>query len=89
MKIKFREKFEKDIDIITSRLVLESIAKIIDIAEKAQKPQDIPQVKKMKGDKTAYRIRIGTYRIGIYILKDTIEFTRVLPRDMIYDYFPE
>lgn len=89
MKTKFREKFEKDIDHITSRTVLESIAKVIEIAGKAPKPQDIPNLKKMKGDKTAYRIRIGNYRIGIYIIKDTIEFTRVLPRDKIYGYFPE
>jgi len=45
--------------------------------------------KKMKGDKTAFRIRIGKYRIGIYIVNGTVEFTRVLHRDKIYKYFPD
>lgn len=43
----------------------------------------------MKGDKTAFRIRIGRFRIGIFIVKGTVEFTRVLPRDKIYKYFPK
>jgi len=43
----------------------------------------------MKGNKTAFRIRIGRYRIGIYIVNETVEFTRVLSRDKIYKYFPD
>lgn len=89
MEIKFREKFEKDLDSITNQSILDSIIKVIENVEKAQKPQDILNIKKMKGDKTAFRIRIGNYRIGIYITKDVIEFTRVLPRDNIYLYFPK
>jgi mRNA interferase RelE/StbE len=85
----FREKFYKDIDNITSKKVLDDIIKCIEDVEKAQKPQDIPNIKKMKGDKNAFRIRIGNYRIGIYIIKGTVEFTRVLSRDRIYNYFPD
>lgn len=89
METKFREKFEKDIDNITNQDVLESIAKVIENVEKTQKPQDISKIKKIKGSKNAFRIRIGNYRIGVYIVKGAVEFTRVLPRDKIYDYFPE
>jgi mRNA interferase RelE/StbE len=89
MEIKFREKFEKDLDSITNQDILDSIIRTIENVEKAQKPQDILNIKKMKGDKTAFRIRIGNYRIGIYIIKNVIEFTRVLPRDKIYQYFPK
>ena len=89
MKIVFREKFHKDIENINDNDVLESIAKSIENVEKAQKPQEIHNIKKIKGDKTAFRIRIGKYRIGIYIIKGVVEFTRVLARDKIYNNFPD
>ncbi|HPW66081.1 MAG TPA: type II toxin-antitoxin system RelE/ParE family toxin [Salinivirgaceae bacterium] len=88
MKVKFREKFEKDIEDITNQNVLDDIASAIENVEKASKHQDITNIKKIQGTKNAYRIRIGRYRIGIYIVKDTVEFTRVLSRDKIYKRFP-
>jgi mRNA interferase RelE/StbE len=89
METKFREKFEKDIEDISNLKVLDKIAETIENVEKAQKPQEITNIKKMKGDKTAFRIRIGNYRIGVYIIEGVVEFTRVLPRDKIYRYFPD
>jgi len=68
--------------------VLDAIIKAIEDVENAKKPQNIKGIKKLKGDKTAFRIRIGRYRIGIYIVNKVVEFTRVLHRDKIYKYFP-
>jgi mRNA interferase RelE/StbE len=59
MESKFREQFEKDIDNISNQTVLDDIVKAIENVEKAAKPQEIHNIKKLKGDKTAYRIRIG------------------------------
>jgi mRNA interferase RelE/StbE len=89
MKTKFRERFEKDIENISNSAVLKDISSVIENVENAVKPQEIKNIKKLKGDKTAFRIRIGNYRIGIYIVKKVVEFTRVLPRDKIYDFFPK
>ncbi|MDD1443980.1 type II toxin-antitoxin system RelE/ParE family toxin [Dolichospermum sp. ST_sed3] len=89
MKIKFREKFEKDIESIINQDVLEDIVLVIENVEKANKPLEIDNIKKLKGSNSAFRIKIKKYRIGIYIIKDVVEFTRVLPRDKIYSYFPE
>lgn len=89
MEVKFREKFEKDLESITNTDVLADIEKTIENVEKAKKPQDIINIKKIKGNNTAFRIRIGKYRIGVYIIKGTVEFTRVLHRDKIYNYFPD
>ncbi len=89
METKFRKSFEKDIDKINSQDVLNDIANVIENVENAKKPQDVANIKKMKGNKTAFRIRIGRYRIGIYIVNETVEFTRVLSRDKIYKYFPD
>lgn len=42
----------------------------------------------MKVTYNAFRIRVGNYRIGIYLEKDTVIFTRVALRKDIYDIFP-
>jgi mRNA-degrading endonuclease RelE of RelBE toxin-antitoxin system len=89
METKFRKSFEKDIDKINSQDVLNDIANVIENIENAKRPQDIANIKKMKGNKNAFRIRIGRYRIGIFIVNETVEFTRVLARDKIYKYFPD
>ncbi|MGH2412635.1 MAG: type II toxin-antitoxin system RelE family toxin, partial [Microcystaceae cyanobacterium] len=36
----------------------------------------------------AYRIRLGDYRIGLFIEGKTVTFARVLHRKEIYRYFP-
>jgi len=49
---------------------------------------DISNLKKLKGEENIYRIRVGDYRIGIVIDKDTVIFERVLHRKEIYRCFP-
>ena len=49
---------------------------------------EIRNLKKIKGHKDAYRIKLGDYRIGIFIKEDTITFSRVLHRKEVYRYFP-
>jgi mRNA interferase RelE/StbE len=89
MQIKFRQKLEQDIEAINDDKVLSAIAKTIESVEMCVKLADISNLKKMKGSKGYFRIRIGTYRIGIYLDKDCVEFVRVLSRDKIYKYFPD
>lgn len=45
-------------------------------------------LKKLKGEDNAYRIRVGDYRIGIFIENEVITFARVQHRRDIYRYFP-
>jgi mRNA interferase RelE/StbE len=89
MLTRFREKFEKDIDKISNPDILSEITNVIEMVEMADRPQNIKNIKKLKGGKNAFRIRIGNYRVGIYIINNVVEFTRVLPRDKIYEYFPD
>lgn len=49
---------------------------------------DITNVKKLKGHKTAYRIRLGDYRIGFFYEDNTIILSRILHRKEVYNYFP-
>ena len=77
MKVEYTSLFSKDLDKIENDDVLEKIEKVIEQVKISQKPMDITHIKKMKNAKNAFRIRIGNYRIGIYINGETVIFTRV------------
>ncbi len=80
MKVEFLSRFSKDLDKITSQDVKEEIIKTIESFEAATSLSEISQIKKLKGHKSAYRVRIGDYRIGVFVEKGTAEFARVLHR---------
>ena len=54
----------------------------------AETLRDIPNLKKLKGHKSAYRIRIGDFRIGLYINGDTAIFADFDHRKDIYKRYP-
>ena len=88
MEVEFLSKFNKDLSKITSRSVKGQIKKAILQVESASTINAIPQIKKLRGFKNAYRIRIGDFRIGLFIEGDTAEFARVIHRKEIYRLFP-
>ena len=81
--------FEKDIEIISDRKLLNSIADKIENIQKAKKLNDIHNCKKLRGSKNSYRIRIGDYRIGFIYENKIVELIRFLHRNKIYNYFPD
>lgn len=88
MKVEFLDRFNKDSSKIRDRKILNDVAQVIESAKHAGNISDLKNLKKLKGDKNAYRFRIGDYRIGVYIEKDTIEFARLAHRKDIYNLFP-
>ncbi|MCE2894781.1 MAG: type II toxin-antitoxin system RelE/ParE family toxin [Flammeovirgaceae bacterium] len=88
MKIEFLSKFNQDLNKIHLKSVRNSLLKVIELTQSAETLAEIPNLKKLQGFKSAYRIRIGDYRIGIFIDGNTIQFARVLNRKEIYKYFP-
>lgn len=88
MKVITAAKFDKDLDKIQDIDVLARIEEVILHVMAVQKPTEIQNMKKMKGFKTAFRIRVGDYRIGVLIEKDTVKFARIALRKDIYDIFP-
>ena len=88
MKVVFEKKFLKDIVAIDNKRTKRAGEKIIEQAEKVENLNEISTLKKLKGYKNAYRIRVEDYRIGICIEQNTIEFVRFLHRKDIYKYFP-
>ena len=87
MKIEIRKSFIKDADKMTSAYQ-HQLAVIITEMEKAVTPAKLNNCKKLAGYKTAYRIRMGQYRIGFYYENKVAELVRILPRKEVYRYFP-
>ena len=88
MKVAFRESFLRDLRAIKDQSVLRRIREHIDSVEQVNKPSDISNLKKLKGQGQYYRIRIGEYRVGLKIEAETVTFIKVLNRKDIYRYFP-
>lgn len=88
MKTEFLKQFEKDLDKLLFQNIKNDIAAVIENAENAAKIADIKGLKKLSGYKFAYRIRIGDYRIGVFIEKNIVEFARIAHRKDIYKVFP-
>jgi len=88
MKLLFEKMFLKDIEAIDNAAVKHQIESIIFEIEKATQVNNIRNIKKMKGHKSAYRIRVGYFRLGFFFENRTVTFTRCLHRKDIYKYFP-
>jgi mRNA interferase RelE/StbE len=87
MKVEIRKSFTKDADKLPAPFK-RLLAKIIDTIEKSDQPGQLIDCKKLTGFRTAYRIRMGQYRIGFYYENKTAELVRILHRKEIYRYFP-
>jgi len=88
MKVEFLSKFNKDLEKLDVEHVRNATIKAISIVEKAKQLSDIPNIKKLTGHRSAYRIKIGDYRIGLFIEGDVAEFARIHHRKDIYTIFP-
>ncbi len=88
MKTEFLKRFEKDIDNISLQSVREEVMKVIKNVEDSSNISGLKGLKKLSGYKNAYRIKMGNYRIGIFIEKNIVEFARVVHRKDIYKIFP-
>ncbi|OFX59513.1 MAG: hypothetical protein A2046_11980 [Bacteroidetes bacterium GWA2_30_7] len=88
MNVSFSKNFEKQLNAITNRQVINSFSDIIQNLIETSSLITIPNLKKIKGHKSAYRIRIGDYRIGFYFEKNNIFITTIAHRKDIYKRFP-
>lgn len=86
MKVSFERILEKD----AKKLPTEIQQKLKNLISTVQWADSLSKINasKMEAAKNAYRIRIGDYRVGFYLIKDEIIFSRVLNRKEMYRYFP-
>jgi mRNA interferase RelE/StbE len=88
LKLRFKSSFVKDLRSVKVKSVLLRVKEIMEKVERADRLEDIPNLKKLVGSGAYYRIRIGDYRIGLAVEVDTVIFVRILHRKDIYRYFP-
>jgi mRNA interferase RelE/StbE len=88
MRVEFLSKFLKDVDKLNTIHVKASVVKTIELIESVEHLSEIPNLKKLKGHKSAFRIKIGDYRIGIFVENNVVEMARVVHRKDIYKVFP-
>jgi mRNA interferase RelE/StbE len=88
MKVEFLKKFSKDLDDVRTRPVKQALIRVIELMEETDSLDKIPSTKKLKGHRTAYRTRVGDYRLGFFFENSTILLTRIVHRKDIYKIFP-
>ena len=64
------------------------VAQIIEEMEAADDTRQIKNIEPCEGTENAFRIRMGDYRIGVYIEKSVIKVKRIGKRGDFYNYFP-
>ena len=88
MKVEYLKKFSRDLDELKLKSVKQSLIRLIELMESADSLEKIPNTKKLKGHKTAYRTRVGNYRLGFFFENSTILLARFVNRKDIYKIFP-
>jgi mRNA interferase RelE/StbE len=89
MIVEFDKSFEKSLNKVHDTNVLRRLKRIIIQIERSPSVSLIPNILKLSGYSTYFRIRIGDYRIGIELInKDTIRFIIIAHRKDIYKVFP-
>ncbi len=88
MEIRIEKSFYKDLSAIKNRQTALDVESIILKIEAATSLSQIHNIKKLKGDATAYRIKYRDYRIGLFIENNIVDLVRFLHRKDIYRQFP-
>jgi mRNA interferase RelE/StbE len=88
LNVEFSESFLKDLKAVKDKSVLAKVKAAIEASEQADTLDQITQLKKMRGSREYFRIRIGDFRLGLKLEGDTLVFIRFLNRKDIYRYFP-
>jgi mRNA interferase RelE/StbE len=68
--------------------LLQRVKEAIEAVEKADSLGALPSLKKLRGAKSYFRLKLGDYRIGLALEGNTLVFVRFLDRKDIYKYFP-
>jgi len=88
VKTRFRKGFARDLKKVKDQAMLDRINVAIEGVEAAAGLHQIAHLKKMGGTRDFYRIRVGDFRIGIFVEGDAVVFVRCLPRADLYRFFP-
>ncbi len=88
MQVEFLSQFSKDINHISLKSVKSNLIKLINLIEFSENLNNVPNLKKLVGHKSAYRVRIADYRVGFFYENNKVIFARIVHRKDIYKVFP-
>jgi len=88
MQVDFTKHFSKQLDTLHDEVLRVKLRKIVSTVITASTGKDIPNLKKLKGHSSAYRIKLGDYRIGLFIEDSGVIFSAFEDRKDIYKKFP-
>ncbi len=88
MEIDYRKRFLKELSKIPTEIRSSIESFVFKELPKANSIFELGSVEKMKGYPSYYKIRFGSYRIGLRIKNDKVILERALHRKDIYRYFP-
>lgn len=88
MRVLYKKAFLKDLEHLPVDLRDVVCREAFQVVPRLSSIHEHEHLRKLSGYENFYRIRIGSYRIGIELRGDTIVFYRVLHRKDIYSYFP-
>jgi mRNA interferase RelE/StbE len=74
MQYEFEKAFAHDLRRLKDKELAKTILEVTKLVSEAKFLNDIPNIKKLTGFKSAYRIRSGDYRIGIIFEKGVVIF---------------
>lgn len=88
MKVRYEKSFLKDIEKLNDKNVAIKLkTKLIELEEQTDLAS-IPNIKKLKGYRVYYRLKIGDYRLGFSYEDGELNIIRFLHRKDIYKLFP-
>ena len=88
MNILYSSRFATDLKNVKDAAEKAEITSALLSMKSASRLIDIPNLKKLKGAKNAFRVKAGEYRLGFYLNQDTISLARCAKRKDIYRLFP-
>lgn len=88
MKVAFKSSFTRDLKSVKDKDLKVDLKKLIESVEQVQSLHELPNLKKLKTGDHYFRIKLGDYRVGVWVEHDTVNFVRFLHRKDIYRYFP-
>jgi mRNA interferase RelE/StbE len=88
VRLRIARTFEKDVKRNRDAALEQRVRSAIQDIQNAKSLSEVSQMKQLAGYQNCFRIRVGDYRIGLYLDDDTVVFARFLHRKEIYRYFP-
>ena len=88
MNVVYRKRFLKELSKIPSETRSRIESFIFKDLQDANSISEIGVIEQMKGYPSYYKVRFGSYRIGLKMEDDTVILEKALHRKDIYRYFP-